>query len=502
MSIADRCSLLLENGRISGTGFSDLSVFFQAAANRQPPGPIVLHFHGGLVSREKGLEDAQCLADSCFEPAGASPLSFVWGSHPLETLRSNLTEIAKETIFRILLKHVCQFAVAKAEEKLGARGQPLELPSDTRIWDEIDLLNRGEMPFNSVDSSSLPKGNTLNSVQISQFEKRLQQDIRLRSETQKIAAALVQEKHTDTRRGRIQGSTTTLMSPSVLDDIRRESVGPQDRDIIGIGSTRIVKGAVTILKNVIIRFIRRRDHGFYPTIFEEILRELYLASAGKLIWDLMKKDTQDAFKGYGHSGADQFGGTALLRQLNIAWAGGFSPRIVLVGHGTGALFICNLLKAADAQNLPSEIRFDVVFIAPSVSFEAFDFVISHHGERIYGLRTFGMKDEFEQADKLLPFLYPRSMLYFVSGTLESEIDCPLLGMQRFYMKSFFDQDSHTFVHRVTDYMESGPNRLVWSICHDGPGLSSGAVRHKDFKTDAATLDSIRTILQKGFANDS
>ena len=42
-----------------------------------------------------------------------------------------------------------------------------------------------------------------------------------------------------------------------------------------------------------------------------------------------------------------------------------------------------------------------------------------------------MTDELEQADRLIPVIYPHSLLYFVSGVLEDEADKPLLGMERY-----------------------------------------------------------------------
>ena len=32
----------------------------------------------------------------------------------------------------------------------------------------------------------------------------------------------------------------------------------------------------------------------------------------------------------------------------------------------------------------------------------------------------------------MPWLYPSSLLYFISGVLEPQADCPLAGMTRYY----------------------------------------------------------------------
>lgn len=44
-----------------------------------------------------------------------------------------------------------------------------------------------------------------------------------------------------------------------------------------------------IAYRVIRRHVRGRDHGFYPTVVEELLRELYLANLGAWVWDQMKE---------------------------------------------------------------------------------------------------------------------------------------------------------------------------------------------------------------------
>jgi len=499
MAITECHCMILKNGKISADheGLRDFGNFFQNLASQPERGPLVLHFHGGLVSREHGLKIAKNLTSSCYGPAGAQSVFFVWESHPLETIRNNLGEIAGEPLFRLILKHVSQFAKAKIEEKYNTRGQRLELPSDATVWDEIDLLQQEKLPFSSIDTTALSPSASLSSEQSDQFEERLRSDNRFNIETQKIAAALLPGNQADTRSGRIKASTTTLMSPSVLDEIRREAATPEDRGILS--TARIIKGSLTILKNVIVRFAGRRDHGFFPTIVEEVLRELYLANAGTFIWDLMKKDTQDAFEGFGTADANLYGGTEFLRQLSLAWTEGCRPRIVLVGHSTGAIFICNLLKASDDQGLPADIRFDTIFSAPAVRFDLFADTLVHHADRIRGFRTFGMSDELEQSDKLLGILYPRSLLYLVSGILEREVDCPLVGMQRYYSKTnHFDQDSNSSIKRVIDYLDADRNRSVWSSSDRGPGLSSRSIRHGDFDNDPATLSSLQTILQRGF----
>jgi len=78
-----------------------------------------------------------------------------------------------------------------------------------------------------------------------------------------------------------------------------------------------------------------------------------------------------------------------------------------------------------------EAEFDVIFLAPAVTYDQFDATLANHQSRIAHFRSFGMTDDWEIADRLLPVVYPRSLLYFVSGLLEETIDEPLVGMERF-----------------------------------------------------------------------
>ena len=202
----------------------------------------------------------------------------------------------------------------------------------------------------------------------------------------------------------------------------------------------------------------------------------------------MKKDTADAFGADGQT----FGGTALLEELaSRTWA---SPP-VLVGHSTGAVYICNLLEHADAA-LPPEQTFDVVLLAPACDFRLMDETLALHGDRIARLRIFCMLDERERADRLVAVVYPRSLLYFVSGALEAEPDWPLLGMQRFHGSDGpFSAAAFPEIDRVRRRLAERPDSEVWSVANGGDGLASGAVHHGDFDNDQATLASLQHFVR-------
>ncbi len=280
------------------------------------------------------------------------------------------------------------------------------------------------------------------------------------------------------------------------------------------GLISMAKLAVKIAKVVYCvatRFLEKRDHGLYATIEEEILRSFYVDKIGKLLfWDQMKKDTADAFEDDLILGREP-GGRAFLTQLAVKVNNGMPiPRISLIGHSTGAIYICNFIKTA-AILLPDSVKFDIVLLAPASDFTLFQETMTNHSKRIEGVRLFGMQDETEKADPMAQdvpalkhfarWIYPHSLLYFVSGLLESEVDHPILGMQRFYnLDDAFDTVRYPQVDWARKYFSKYPQPdAVWSIKNLGPGRSSASEKHGDFDNDEETVKSIEWILRKGYA---
>lgn len=499
MPISKENYVHIENGKFARNKYTkaDLENLFLTFQKHKNKDLLVVHFHGGLVSQQKGLEIVDRLKHECYESAGAYPVFFIWESHPWETVTNNLGEIFQEVTFKRLKKHLAQFALAKLKERPGKRGQRLQLPSDSEVWEELDLVTQGQIPYSTIDPHCLAPTETLSQEQAKQFEEQLEQDYRLTDEAKKIIAGLLPSATTKARGAQVLGSTTTLMSEDVLTDIRKAAIDPSARG--PAMAIRIIKGAVVILAKVIKRFDQHRDHGFYPTIAEELLREFYVANAGKLVWDIMKKDIADSFKGYGRRRPHEYGGTAFLEELKKGWLNGHKPRIVLVGHSAGAIYICQWLKAVETQGLPDDMKFDVLFLAPACTFDLLAATLRKYTSRIANIRTFGMKDKLEQEDKLLGPFYPLSLLYLVSAILETEVDEPLIGMERFYSGEWpFDPTSDENLKEVLDYLLTDPKQRVWSKEDKGPGLASNAVKHGDFDNDPDTLKSIKVILQQGF----
>jgi len=209
----------------------------------------------------------------------------------------------------------------------------------------------------------------------------------------------------------------------------------------------------------------------------------------------MKKDTLDAFNGT----AETHGGAALLAEIARLWGVEPKRRIILVGHSAGSIYICNLLRQA-AETLPEGIHFEVVFLAPGCSFELLDQTFNVAGGRIEAFRSFGMANDLEMRDAILPPFYLYSLLYCVAGLLEEKVDLPLVGMQRYNSAAVpFGPVEFPEIKRVLERAAAYPHPWVWSESAAGPGLNSLSRSHGAFDNEEKTLESLAFLIGQGGA---
>lgn len=494
----------VENGKLA----ADTPATFVRAMAKQAAASqaVVFHFHGGLVDQASGRDTAARLFP-VYEDAGAFPVFFVWESGLLETLKNNLGEIAQEQIFRLLWKRVAKIVLAKMAQDAGLRaaGQlPLVDASDTEraIEQSLDRDPAGEdrVDLLAEDEPAVQVTDELTPAEQLQVEQELQMDAELQIEVTKISNGLRDQadvdkdakKVRDRSASSVRASSRTLMDPAALDELIDR---PQPGARGALSLFKVAKAVVTIAVKVIARMVKHRDHGWHATIIEEILRQFYVANVGGVIWELMKKDTADCFK----TDAAVFGGTCFLDALTREMAAQHTaPRLVLVGHSTGAVFISEFLDCA-TKTLPAAMNFGIIFLAPASRFDKTSKTLGAHQARIRATRSFGMKDEVEKADRLVPVLYPHSLLYFVSGVVEGGEDVPLVGMQRFFDSDHFPAAKFAEVEQVRAYLNGQNHGNVWSTVQNaGTGLDSMSARHGDFDNDLVTLASIRDMIKNGF----
>lgn len=496
MPIDSRNVVNLRNGQFDSTTRAQLDELFDAYL-ADGTGRLAVHFHGGLVSEGDAMKMAERLLPEYRQASVAYPVFFVWESSLLDVLRNNVLDILRENFFQQLLRRALGFVGGKVLEGIGDRRTSV---ADARVQAELDRVAGGQPSWTDLTPEQLAGVSELSLEEARQFQRMLEDDPVFMNEVQQISSSVEAPDTAARSRGQTTaGSKKTLMSPEVLADVRRERSHGLEGARGFVPSPRLIRGAVTVAVRSVSRFHNKRDHGFHATVVEEIFREFYVSAVGREIWRQMKKDTADAFQENG----GVFGGTAFLAKLADLVAAGHSPRVTLIGHSAGAEYVCNVLQHA-ADFLPRSFTFDVVLMAPACCTERFAKVLADHGRRIGHFRCFTMKDALENADRLIPVIYPHSLLYFVSGVLEDEADTPLLGMERYLIgEAPHYQKRETGIPAVKAFFGAGENRLLLAIAAGGPGLATNAVKHGGFDdtSDAAaraTIDSVAHILKAGF----
>jgi hypothetical protein len=121
---------------------------------------------------------------------------------------------------------------------------------------------------------------------------------------------------------------------------------------------------------------------------------------------------------------------------------------------------------------------------------------------------YAMTDANERKDALIneaSFVYPSSLLYLISGILEEDsnqkpdIDCPLLGMGRFYDENYNARPADAGLRDdVRHLLDSFTNGVVWSQSNGGAGLASSCLDHGGFDNDPDTIASLQHLIKNGF----
>ncbi len=514
----DRNVIHTAGGRLapkSPTSAEDVRRIVREALAAKAASGLVLNFHGGLVSAASAIETARLRLYPLYaERAHAYPIFFVWESGLFEAPLDNLAEIAGEPIFRQFVKKAGEWVLRTLHAgPAGAPSRAADVVAARRFRADLDawfrtgrarrrlpagLRHFGARPRAKARVPALARPIAAVPLDRAALAAEIDQDIRGDEPFRVAIEAARAGLHPYRRAVRMARGGGTRISASSL--IGKEAAARLFPPSTG-RAVQLARGAwipvAGVVADIVLRVRRRlrtgRDHGKYVTIVEEVLRELYVDKIGRAgWWDRMKGDTADAFRP-----GEEYGGTALLRALRDALEGRTAPRITLIGHSIGAVYIGHFLEAA-AHWVP-DAMFDLVFEAPAATDDFLAKVIAEHGSRIADFRLFGMDDEREQADVLMPVIYPASLLYFVSGLLEDEPDEPLSGMQRYLVDPAFDADRFPNVEACRMFFGRYRNPLVWAPRSAPKGCASNARHHQDLDdVDPETLGSVEYILKRGY----
>jgi Alpha/beta hydrolase of unknown function (DUF900) len=474
-----------------GSSAADLRGIFDAIS--QTTAPVVLHFHGGLVNKQAGITAANLLTP-LYTEAGTYPVFFIWESGWEEVIKQNLPAIFQERLFKRILFRVTQFAKAKIDKGVET-GQPkaaggLALPGVSEVQDELRRAAKLGEPYAHVETGTLPYGDELTATEQAQFEATLREDEIFAMAASEVARPPAPPDATQPRprSATSRGRRKSLMSAEVVRELTTEKGG---KGVISTGA--LIARCSLLLAAVVKRFANRRDHGFYLTIVEETLRAFYAANAGRFLWDGMKRSIVDSFGVAAGCGGSQF-----LSELKDLWSSGKRRRITIVGHSAGAIYACHFLQELQGRGLPSDLHVNVILIAPACDFGLLAKTLQVAGDRVDGLRVFGMSDDRERRDAIAPG-YPSSLLYFVSGVIEEQDDCPLAGMSRYYTAPYdTDQFAEINYVRGTDIFKR-EHALVWSPSLAGDGYNCDMTTHGGWVKTKATVASVVHILAQGYA---
>lgn len=473
---------------------------------------ILLHLHGGLVSEEAGMDAAQRLsgqtAQSYRAPDEIEQIYVIWRTSVGEQIATNWKDLFEnDRLYRILFNRVIKFAA----RRLGIPGIGLGLlKADIGMSsEEIEarLATGSDAPFADLDALARDAEGAVRAEALAVDEAMVDAELTAMLETdpelQEVAASIAAAA-----RGAAKGHALAMAGDPVaghdmlirLDnaieaELRSAALAEESKGFLIAPSVMIalIRHAVKIGWRVIKRFRSGRDHGFHATVVEEVVREFYIDLIGSAIWDMMKRDAADHFKG-GNLGA------ALLDALS-----GSGHRLILVGHSAGAIWVSEFLEAAKLRGdvPPAEVH----FLAPAVRATKFAATLAQAGTQIATFRIFTMQDHLEREDPVLATIlgsgagtiYPSSLLYVISGILENRKgaaypDAPLVGMERFFKGNtgwIGEPEERKALDDIRAMLAARPDPLVLSVVNGGPGLSSSAISHGGFTRDPDTLDSIR-----------
>ncbi|MDJ0710655.1 MAG: alpha/beta hydrolase [Woeseiaceae bacterium] len=433
---------------------------------------VVVHLHGGLISESKGMAIAEKMI-APYEAAGAHPVSLVYETGFMETLLGNLRTIHETKLFGKLLKYARKY-VAK---KLGVEFDGLEGAGDAEPDLERPAKELESHPWFTVLEEAAADGKPEMGLEgLEAADDEVDQE--------EIEDWLMDDDE---------------MRPVLLQDLTNPVVNRESLDAPGEGPEGLIswgKTAWTILKvgkRVVTRLWTKRDHGAYCTLVEELLREAFLADFGQWTWDAMKQKAHDLFSSnVDVQGTDQHAGRYLADALAALQAENSDFKVDIVGHSLGTVAACELLDAT-AGSLT--IR-NIAFLAPAVRTDVAHASLVAKPERFEKFRLFTMSDKYEVDDELLGVVYPRSLLYLISGALEkTEVDETIFGMARHLTGvSPYDEDH---LMDIVAYLRDDPSRAVWSVTDTGApaGHRSTSEDHGGFDDDDETRASLTHFLQ-------
>lgn len=273
----------------------------------------------------------------------------------------------------------------------------------------------------------------------------------------------------------------------------------------GLGGTRSLVGKLA-LALALVRTLRRlaigTHHGAWATLVEEILRipvgaTGIIGAFAQRHWDKVQRHAQELWK----SDADGYALLKLLDEEHVRRGASDALSVHLVSHSAGSIPICEAVQALpQIRSAGSAFQFGkLVLLAPAVKMKLFhDTIMKSASDGLYReIRIFALDDAHEAGDALVPVLYPRSLLYFVSGVAERSGagDMTVLGMHRHfdrrdpYVDTRFEQKHKDVLgplREIRDFLGSNQRMVLSPNNSVDPGREADSRSHEDSKLSDQT----------------
>jgi hypothetical protein len=405
-----------------------------------------------------------------YAAAGAHPVTFIWETGFLETVKDNLNTITQTELFKKLLALVLKHSMKALGMSIRGKG-----PGQLMSLAEIQARLSSGTPFEDFDAGARGGGEIRTQTELDEAVPEIQEDVRedidADLQLESLLAAEVPE--------------TPLFNQAVI------IASDTERGRGVLASSKAALALAKIVYRVAKRCIQKHDHGFYPTAVEEILREFYLADLGQWVWGNMKVKAEQMWKSCDGLTEDAMhGGRYFLEKLCRLQQERGDLIIDLVGHSAGSIVICQMLRTASLASLPIRIR-NIIFMAPACSSQLFLNEIVRAPGRCETFRMFTMSDPFECKNYLVPLVYTRSLLYLISGALDGLDDEPIAGLDRFLQGDLAVQDPE--LREIAAFFgDPNSDRLVLSKTPENAprGKRCTAEKHQDFDENGPMQDSL------------
>ncbi len=150
------------------------------------------------------------------------------------------------------------------------------------------------------------------------------------------------------------------------------------------------------------------------------------------VWSEMKENAELAFSS--SRGGDLL--VTALQKLISTW--GENLEIHLVGHSAGSIILGHMLTLMAQRGLADKVS-SVHLYAPACSVQFANRHYAPHAKLMQKMDISLLSDRVENDDNTM-FVYRKSLLYFVSNALETDLRTPILGMENVFKDDYTGWD--------------------------------------------------------------